>query len=91
MDATQLKAAVTLLGGPEKVFMLGYDNASRIFFTKERPFSLDMISGEFIKTEGLSMERLPVVELKPIECIQTIIGVTDSEHKDKIDMHYFRS
>ena len=91
MDAAQLKQAVTLLGGPEYVFNFGYDNASRVFFTPERPFSLDMIQGEFIKMEGISMEGHPVVELKPIENIQTIIGVQNPEHRGMIDKHYFRS
>lgn len=91
MDAAQLREAVTLLGGPEYVFAFGYDNAGRVFFTSQRPFALDMIQGEFLKMPGVSMEGHPVVEVKPIETIQSITGVTNPEDRDKIDRQYYRS
>lgn len=91
MNAELLKEAVALLGGVDNVFSFTYDNAGRVFFNSERPFSLDMIEGEFLKMTGASMEGLPVIELKPIETIQTIVGVEKPEDRDVIDMHYFRS
>lgn len=91
MNAEQLKAAINLLGGVDYVFSLTYDNAGRVFFNSERPFTMDMIQGEFIAIEEVSMEGIITVGLKPIEVVQTIVGVKDPQDRDRIDMHYYKS
>lgn len=91
MNAEQLREAVRILGGEEYVFGFAFDNIGRIFFTKERPFSFDMVDGEFFKTITQSIDGHNVIELKPLEVIQGIIGVEDPSDRDEIDKHYFRS
>ena len=91
MDAAQLRNAVDLLGGADHVFAFGYDNAGRVFFDSKRPFSLDMIQGEFLKMTTEALDGQTVTELKPIETIQSIVGVQDPKERDEIDKHYFRS
>ena len=91
MDAAQLREAIRILGGDDYIFGFAFDNVGRMFFTSKRPFSSDMIEGEFIKSTAESIDGQTVIELKPIEVIQGIIGVTDPEDRDKIDKQYFRS
>lgn len=91
MDSVALKEAITKLGGPEYVLSFTYDNAGRVMFNSKSPFTMDMIDGEFIRVEELSLESITTVGLKPIETIQTILGVKNPEDRDKIDPHYFRS
>lgn len=91
MDALELRQAVDILGGEDKVFGFIYDNAGRTIFDSTKPFSLSMIEGEFLKTSAVSLEGIEFVELKPIENIQSIIGVKDSKDRDLMDKHYFRA
>lgn len=92
MNAEMLRSAVAILGGPEFVFGFGFDNTGRVFFSTETPFSFDMIQGEFlVLQEEALQDNIKTISLKPIETIQTIIGVNKSDDKDIIDKHYYRS